>query len=221
MNRIAIFDCDGTIVDSQAAICMAMERAFTEHDLVPPPRQAIRRIVGLSLPQAIWSLRPDGDEAGNVSLTESYKQAFGAIRRSGEQQMPLHDGIAELFGGLAEAGWLLGIATGMSDRGLHHLLHEHDLARYFVTLQTADRSPSKPHPAMVLSALAETGMEADRAVVIGDSSYDMMMAVDAGARAIGVAWGYHDRDELIDAGAMAVAGDMAELGRLLDGCFDD
>ena len=106
--------------------------------------------------------------------------------------------------GLHGAGYLLGIATGKSYRGLEHMLAEFDLGRYFVTLQTSDKAPSKPHPGMVEQAVAEAGVTAQETVVVGDTSFDMEMAVNAGARAIGVGWGYHEADELHHAGALTV-----------------
>ncbi len=130
-------------------------------------------------------------------------------------EQPLFDGIADLLGGLRQAGWLLGIATGMSDRGLTHCLAAHGLTDHFVTLQTADRHPSKPHPAMLEAALAEAGAEPAQAVMIGDTAFDMQMARDAGVGALGVDWGYHEPDELRAAGARFVAATPGGLGEYL------
>ena len=113
--------------------------------------------------------------------------------------------IADLVEALHADGWLLGVATGKSDRGLEHCLASHGLSRHFVTLQTADRHPSKPHPAMLEAALFEAGAMPQHAVMIGDTAYDMVMAVNAGVRALGVDWGYHTPAELVDAGAEIVA----------------
>jgi phosphoglycolate phosphatase len=127
----------------------------------------------------------------------------------------LYEGIAALLDALRDDGWLLGVATGKSDRGLAHCLAEHGLDGHFVTLQTADRHPSKPHPAMLEAAMSATGTRARDCAMIGDTAYDMAMARAAGVRAIGVAWGYHAVAELVEAGAEAVAASPAELGRLL------
>jgi phosphoglycolate phosphatase len=120
-----------------------------------------------------------------------------------------------LLDALLDDGWLLGVATGKSDRGLEHCLASHGLSRHFVTLQTADRHPSKPHPAMLEAALFEAGAMPQHAVMIGDTAYDMMMAVNAGVRALGVDWGYHTPAELSDAGAEAVARNPLHLLELL------
>lgn len=213
--RLAIFDCDGTLVDSQADIGAAMDGAFHAMGLVPPPRSETWRIVGLSLVEAMRRLHPEGDAQAHDMLTQAYKDTFRARREAGMVGEPLYDGIAALVEDLAQRGWLLGVATGKSDRGLAHCLATHGLSRHFVTLQTADRHPSKPHPSMIEACLDATGADTALTVMIGDTAYDMAMARNAGVRAIGVDWGYHERAELFAAGAHAVAGTVAELAELL------
>src|SRR3546814_16607044 len=101
-------------------------------------------------------------------------------------------------------GWLLGVATGKSDRGLNLCLASHGLSARFVTLQTADRHPSKPHPSMIEQAMAAAGAVAATTAMIGDTSFDMEMAVNAGTRALGVGWGYHYGKELVMDGGRRV-----------------
>jgi phosphoglycolate phosphatase len=128
----------------------------------------------------------------------------------------LFDGILELLDALERDGWLLAVATGKSDRGLRHCLGQHGIHARFVSLQTADRHPSKPHPSMVEKAIAEAGAAPQTSIVVGDTSFDMAMAVNAAARGIGAGWGYHGPQELLDAGAVAVAerpGDVLGLIR--------
>ncbi|MGN6358605.1 MAG: HAD-IA family hydrolase [Novosphingobium sp.] len=215
MIRLAVFDCDGTLVDGQASICNAMERAFAEAGLAAPDRSAVRRIVGLSLPQAVRRLIPDEDAALHLEISDSYKRAFRAAREAGELSEPLFEGIADMVVTLRRAGWTLGVATGKSDRGLAHCLAMHGLTGHFATLQTADRHPSKPHPAMLEAALDEALAAPADAVMIGDTAYDMAMAVSAGVRAVGVAWGYHEPQELRAAGAEHVAASPAGLTEYL------
>ncbi len=216
MIKLAVFDCDGTLVDSQANICQSMEEAFRIADLPAPPRAAIRRIVGLSLVEAIRALLPEADDALHRRMAADYKAAFFHLRTSGAMaEEPLFDGIAEVLQGLTDAGWSLGVATGKSDRGLAHILAHHGLAHHFVTLQTADRHPSKPDPSMMLAAMDEAGAQPHMSVMIGDTSFDMAMGKAAGARAVGVAWGYHDVHELVAAGADVVADRVAALPGLL------
>lgn len=217
--RLAIFDCDGTMVDSQANICMAMEQAFAKMDMPNPDHHLVRRVVGLSLVEAMRGLLPDADEALHAELAEHYRQAFFDLRGSGGlQHEPLYDGLDALLHRLRDDGWLLAVATGKSDRGLSLCLEHHGLTDMFVSLQTADRHPSKPHPSMILQALADAGVEPDAAAMIGDTSFDMEMGVNAAVRAIGVDWGYHDPHELTEAGAVAIATTMDELYDHLSRC---
>jgi phosphoglycolate phosphatase len=216
MTRLAVFDCDGTLVDSQHNICTAMEQAFGARGLPLPEQAAIRRIVGLSLVEAMAKLLPDAEPALHHAVAADYKAAFHDLRRRGAIDEPLFDGIAEALLAIRGRGWLLGVATGKSDRGLAHVIANHGMSDLFVTLQTADRHPSKPHPAMVSAAMAAVGATPRTTVVIGDTSYDMAMARSAGARALGVAWGYHPAHELRGAGADAVAQHPANLIDLLE-----
>lgn len=202
MNKLAIFDCDGTLVDSGATIRAALEQAFEAHGLTCPPSQVTRKVIGLSLMESMAALVPGGDHA---ALTQSYKDAFFAMRGAGRVEEPLFEGIIELLDALEADGWLLGIATGKSDRGLRHCLEGHGLGGRFVTLQTADRNPSKPHPAMALAAMNEAGAEPHRTIFIGDTGWDMGCARNAGVGAIGAGWGYHEIEELTAQGAHGVA----------------
>ena len=215
MPRLAVFDCDGTLVDGQAAVCTAMDAAFAAQGLPLPDRHLVRRSVGLSLPQAVRSLLPEADEDLRQAIDLAYRHAFRAAREAGQLVEPLYAGVRELLDALRDAGWLLGVAPGKSDRGLEHCLATHGLSQHFITLQTADRHPSKPHPAMLEAALFEAGAGPDAAVMIGDTAFDMAMAVNAGVRALGVDWGYHTPAELTAAGAAAVARNPAELLELL------
>ena len=214
--KLAVFDCDGTLVDSQVNICRAMDETFLLAGLDPPPRAATRAIVGLSLVEAMRALLPDADAARARRLAADYKDVYHRLRMSGGlDDEPLFEGIAEVLERLVEAGWRLGVATGKSDRGLAHVLAAHGLADRFVTLQTADRHPSKPDPAMLLAAMAEVGAGPCETAMIGDTSFDMAMAKATGARAVGVAWGYHGVGELGGAGADVVATSVAQLLGLL------
>ena len=216
MNRLAIFDCDGTLVDSQHSIWRGLDTAFTAAGRETPPPEQARRIVGLSLVEAMQALLPEDERAVHVDLAERYKQAFSDLRATGLVEEPLFEGVAELLDGLEADGWLLGVATGKSDRGLGLCLDCHGLGNRFVTLQTADRHPSKPHPSMIEQAMADAGAGPAGTLMIGDTSYDMAMARAAGVTAVGVAWGYHPASELRDAGAHMVAShprDILEFAR--------
>jgi phosphoglycolate phosphatase len=208
VSKLAIFDCDGTLVDSGATITRALSETFDRHGLALPPLRESRKVIGLSLTEAMAALVPDAD---HVQLAETYKSCFHTARQNGLVEEPLFEGILELLDDLEADGWLLAVATGKSDRGLRHCLESHGLHARFVSLQTADRHPSKPHPSMVEQAMADARAEPAATVVVGDTSYDMAMAVAAGATAIGVGWGYHHRSELEAAGAHAVAEEPREV----------
>jgi phosphoglycolate phosphatase len=211
--RLAIFDCDGTLIDSQHSIVESMQGAFDAVSLPCPSRAQVLSIVGLSLPEAMARLLPEAETAFHHEIAEHYKQAFHRLRLAGALNEPLYDGIADLLDQLDEAGWLLAVATGKSDRGLALALEHHGLTGRFISLQTADRHPSKPHPSMIITALGDAAAEPVNAVMIGDTSFDMLMGQAAGVRALGVGWGYHKPDELFASGASSVAMDSAELAR--------
>jgi len=214
--RLAVFDCDGTLVDGQADVCWAMERAFTRAGLEAPDNHAVRRIVGLSLPAAVRSLAPDLSDDQNRAVTEFYRSSFRARREEGLLDEPLYEGIADLLRDLHAGGWQLAVATGKSDRGLAACLATHGISDLFVSLQTADRHPSKPHPAMLEAAVFEAGAQRSETVMIGDTSFDMMMARTIGVAAIGVGWGYHGEAELLASGARQVVGTAADLAAALE-----
>ncbi|MEJ1161247.1 HAD-IA family hydrolase [Prosthecomicrobium sp. N25] len=218
---LILFDVDGTLVDSQHMIVGSMDRAFLALGREPPSREATLGVVGLSLQIAIGRLAPDTDDAGIADLAEAYSRAFQELRAGPHRQEPLFPGALAAIERLgARDGVVLGIATGKSRRGVASLLDLHALHGRFATIQTADDHPSKPHPSMILTALDETGIDPDRAIIVGDSSYDMEMARAAGIRPIGVAWGYMDPETLRRAGAEAILESYEDLdgvaGRLLD-----
>lgn len=205
MNRLAIFDCDGTLVDSGGNIFAALSDAFTEHGVEVPSPEVSRKVIGLSLVEAIATLTPGETRDRHVALAESYKLHFQRARAEGRIEEPLFEGIPQLLEALEARSWLLAVATGKSDRGLNLCLDCHDLSKRFISLQTADRHPSKPHPSMVLQAMADAGAAPETTIVIGDTAFDMGMAVAAGATGIGAGWGYHEAHEMLAAGAIAVA----------------
>ena len=212
--RLVVFDFDGTLVDSQRVIIECMSGAFANHDLPVPTPHDIRRSVGLALEYAVASLLPDPDDRGlAIEVAESYRERAFAIRHGGDYDEPLFDGVRETIAALDRPNIWLGIATGKNRRGLLHSLEVHGLHHHFSTLKTADDGPSKPHPEILQQAMAETGVEPADTVMIGDTTYDMLLAGNAGARAVGVSWGYHGSEELLANGASCV---VESFGDLLD-----
>ena len=214
--RLAVFDCDGTLVDSQHSIISAMNAAWRVHGLDAPDARAVRRIVGLPLEIGIAKLLPDGDEEDFERLARHYRAAAYEMRQHEDYSEPLYPGAIDALDALEEVGYLLGVATGRSRRGLDAMLESHRLTGKFATLQTGDAAPGKPAPDMLLRAMAETGAGPGTTAMIGDTSFDMLMAKSAGAVAIGVSWGYHGEDELRECGAARVLADFGELPAALD-----
>ena len=204
MIRLVVFDCDGTLVDSQHAIVAAMRQAFTDNSLRLPEPEAVRQIVGLSLLKAMEALAPDAMPEQHRALERDYRRAFQLSRQREEHREALYPGAAETVAALDAAGYLLGVATGKGRRGLRTTLERYGLDGHFVTLQTAEDAPSKPHPGMLERAMAEVGAAPDETVLVGDTVFDIEMAVNAGAASIGVRWGYHDAALLSAAGARAI-----------------
>lgn len=211
--RLAVFDMDGTLIDSSRVIRQAMVRTYEAFGAPCPDEEATRRIIGLSLPEVFRKLSPEADAAGADRLVELYKTSFLAIRAEtgGEAEAPLFPGARAALDGLTGAGWLISAATGKARRGFDHAVTAHGLEGIFSHPQTADDARSKPHPEMVERTIALHGVEPGDTVMIGDTSYDMEMARGAGARAIGVGWGYHPAEELLAAGAETVIADFGEL----------
>ncbi|WP_299146814.1 HAD-IA family hydrolase [uncultured Tateyamaria sp.] len=216
--RLVIFDVDGTLVDSQADIIASMHAAFDAQDLMRPMRADILGIVGLSLDVAMRRLAPEAD---NDRLVQAYKDSYADLRRAnGAASSPLYPGARAVLDTLTTRDdMLLGVATGKSKRGLDGLIEAHGLQGVFATQQVADFHPSKPHPSMIHAALSETGTDAENAVMIGDTSYDLDMAAAAGVRGIGVAWGYHPPTRL--GAAHTIIDRFEDLHRVLDTLWSD
>lgn len=214
--RLIVFDVDGTLVDSQAAIVAAMTTAFAATDLPAPSPEAVRRVIGLSLDEAVARLiPPPTDPVVTAHVAEAYRQSFLAMRARRDYHEPLFPGARDAIVALDSPQACLGIATGKARRGLDATLRRHDLSRHFVTLQTADGGPGKPHPRMLRDAMAEVGAAPAETVFIGDTVFDMQMAARAGTAAVGVAWGYHDATELTAAGARSILSSFDELPETL------
>lgn len=213
--RLAVFDVDGTLVDSQHHIHASMAAAFAEAGLEGPTLAEIHAVVGLTLPIAIARIRPGLRPESVDRIVHAYKASF--LERRLRDDAPLFPGVREALDALSARGdLLLGIATGKGRRGLDAMLAHHDLGRFFVTAQCADDHPSKPHPAMLLAACAEAGVAPAEAAMIGDTTFDVEMAVAAGVVPVGVAWGYHATAALAAAGARWLAPDLPALARWME-----
>jgi phosphoglycolate phosphatase len=220
-TRLVIFDCDGTLIDSQHAIFACMSHAFDTAGLKAPTRAEVLGIVGLSLPEALLALAPRESEVVRRQLIDAYRAGFVGVRERLGEKEPVYDGIAAAIGALsARDDTVLGIATGKSKRGVARLLAQEGWEGHFFTVQTADDHPSKPHPSMIRQAMAEAGVAPQATVMIGDTTYEMEMARNARVGAIGVSWGYHAPERLARAGAHAVIRDGGDLVGAIEARLD-
>lgn len=211
--RLVAFDFDGTLVDSHATIVAAMIEAFDGHGRAPPAAAAVRDIIGLPLDASVTRLLPPGahDQAEIAAIGGRYRTAYTARTARPGHIDPLFPGVREILDLLDAHGMLYGIVTSKSRGGLARALAKHHLDTRFVTLQTADDGPCKPHPFLLERAMAAAGASAAGTVMIGDTTYDIEMAGNAGVDAIGVAWGAHEREALRAAGARCVLEGLEEL----------
>lgn len=208
--KLVIFDVDGTLFDSQDLIFRGMAMAFTAQGLTPPQKADVLQTVGLSLHVAIAWLAPEIAPDVQAQIVDSYKEVF--TTSSIADSAPLFPGALECIETLAaDDRIILAIATGKGRNGLLPMLDAHGLRSRFISIQTADTHPSKPHPSMLLTAMSECGIDAANTAMVGDTSFDMDMSRSAGARGLGVSWGYHAVPELRAAGAGFVADDYQQL----------
>ena len=197
--RLVVFDVDGTLVNSQAHILVSMRQAFSDLGLPVPNDQEIMHGIGLSLPQLMARLVPDATPDLHHALAARYKELSFARHSAvgSDAESPFYPGMREVLDELRGDDFtLMATATGKSRRGLNRMIAHHGLDGYFQSTQVADDHPSKPHPSMVHRAMSETGVAAENAVMVGDTSYDMAMGHAAGMATIGVSWGYHPASHL-------------------------
>lgn len=212
--RLIIFDIDGTLLDSKAIILASHAAAFGKHDLAVPSEAAIMALVGLSQRETFLALA--GEHGPVDGLIGAYQEAVWAFRAAGQHAETLFPGAAELIADLSKRDDIrLALATGKGRRGTNLIIEQYGWQGVFGSSHTSDENPSKPDPTMLLRAMEIAGVPASDSVMIGDSPFDMQMAVKAGVTPVGVAWGHQPRDTLFANGAVAVAEDFADLTRLI------
>ena len=213
---LAVFDVDGTLIDSRALIHRAAVESAREIGMAEPSYDAVRQIVGLSLAQALRELAPELADAEHAAFVAGFQGAFQRFHAEPGFKEPLYDGAEQTLRRLKREGWIIAMATGNSRRGVERILNLHGWGEVFDTTWCADDGPGKPHPNMITKALEATGADARQAIMIGDTSHDMRMAVNAGVYAQGVSWGFHTTEEILASGAHHVAHSFGELDAALD-----
>lgn len=216
MSRpLAVFDIDGTLVDSRASILQAATDAARELGLPDPEYDRVRQIVGLSLPHALAVLEPGLTPLELERFTAAFRASFGRMFDAGHEE-PLYPGAMQTLRRLHKDGWRLSLATGQNRRGVARNLARAGWAELFVSSHCAEDGPGKPDPAMLHAAMTAASAQPASTVMIGDTAHDISMAVAAGVMPQGVAWGFHTPQEQTAAGAAHVAMDFDDLEAALD-----
>ncbi|HYP66924.1 MAG TPA: HAD-IIIA family hydrolase [Thiobacillaceae bacterium] len=209
--ELLIFDWDGTLMDSAGHIVESIQKACADLGIAVPSDRECRQIIGLGLVQALQTLLPNLPEPDYPRLTERYRHHY--LGRDAE--IPLFDGVPAGIRELRQTGYVLAVATGKSQIGLQRALDYHALGGYFSATRCADQTYSKPHPAMVLEILDELLVAPEQAIVIGDTSHDMLMAQNAGVDRLAVAYGAHEHDDLLAHDPVAVLHSFGEVRQWL------
>lgn len=204
---LIVFDWDGTVMDSTAVIAGSIQAACRDLGLQVPDDQTARHVIGLGLDQALRHAVPELTEAMRPQLVERYRHHFLAQDRA----IPLFDGARETIVELHEAGYRLGVATGKSSNGLDRALDTSGMKGYFHATRTADRTFSKPNPAMLLELMDELGASAPRTLMVGDTTHDLQMAQNASVGAVAIGHGAHPPEQLQELNPLALVDDFAEL----------
>lgn len=200
-HQLIIFDWDGTLMDSIDKIVLCMQQAAKNQQQIVPAEQAVKNIIGLSLLKATQQLFPTLLLAQQESLVEAYRDQYNLMHHI---NTPFYDGIAELLTNLKAQGYILAVATGKGRNGLNRMMQKTNTEHLFSATICADESNSKPDPLMIHSLLKELGISSSQALMIGDSSYDLDMAANAGVKSLGVSYGVHGREVLMLSKPIAV-----------------
>lgn len=189
-----IFDWDGTLIDSAQRIVDALQAAIAECGLPSRTAEQSRNIIGLGLPEAITALYPEFSAIGREALRQSYVKHYLA---ADHQPCELFPSVLTTLHALKEKNFHLAVATGKSRRGLDRVLDQLQLHDFFDATRCADETRSKPHPQMLHELLTELKLTTERAVMVGDTEYDLAMARSAGIQCIAVDYGAHAIDRLL------------------------
>jgi phosphoglycolate phosphatase len=210
---LIVFDWDGTVMDSTAVIAGSIQAACRDLDLPVPSDEAARHVIGMGLAQALRHAVPDAPEEMLQPMVERYRHHYLAQ----DEAIPLFAGAREMIAELHDAGYLLAVATGKSHIGLDRALRSSGMGIYFHAMRTADRTFSKPHPAMLLEIMDELGVESARVLMVGDTTHDLQMAINAGVDAVGMTHGAHPQEQLGELQPLALLDDFGELRNWLAG----
>lgn len=204
---LIVFDWDGTVMDSTAAIACSIQSACRDLDLPVPSDEDARYVIGMGLIEALRHAVPDAPESMYEPLAQRYRYHFLAQ----DSVIPLFAEARATIQELHEQGYWLAVATGKNRNGLNRVLESCDMGQYFHATRTADQTFSKPHPAMLLEIMDELGLAADRVLMVGDTTHDLQMAINAGVDAVGVTHGAHPVEQLRALNPLALLDDFVQL----------
>jgi phosphoglycolate phosphatase len=204
---LLIFDWDGTLMDSTGAIAESIQMASADMGMQVPTKEEAKQIIGLGLAEALQTLFPDLTSADYPHLVERYRYHF----LGQDHTLPLFDGVADSIAALHAADYWLGVATGKSRKGLERAFDQSGLRKFFHASRCADEGYSKPHPGMVLELMDYCGVDAERTLMIGDTSHDLQMALNAGVASVGVTYGAHSLASLQACQPLFVADNFQDL----------
>lgn len=207
-TQLIVFDWDGTLMDSEGEILSCMRAAIRDLELEPRTDDELRNIIGLGLQEALRTLYPQGSNSELQQLTARYRHHF---LESPRRRSELFPGVQEMIVELHEAGHFLAVATGKGRQGLNKVLRQTELEQYFHTTRCADECHSKPNPQMLHEIMDYLGVEADNALMIGDTEYDLQMATNAGVDSLAVSYGVHDTQRLIECQPLDCLSSVEEL----------
>lgn len=201
MNQLLIFDWDGTLMDSALKITRCIQAAGMQLGLEVPDHDTAKLVIGLGLEEAMQTLFKGASAATIHQLIDGYKHFFV---HQDETAQPLFAGVEDGLKRLSDTGVLIAIATGKSRVGLDRVLEQNELRQHFVYTRCADEARTKPHPQMLHDILEYTAISPDRAIMIGDTSFDMQMAANANIRGLAVSYGAHPLERLENTHASAI-----------------
>jgi phosphoglycolate phosphatase len=208
---LIVFDWDGTLMDSTATIVKCIQDSARDLGLPVPDKRAASYVIGLGLQDAMEAALPDLDPVYYPKMVERYRHHY----LSQDNDLTLFDGVPAMLDDLAQAGYFLAVATGKSRVGLNRAMNAGKLLSVFDATRCADETFSKPHPAMLQELTRELGQDMKRTVMIGDTTHDLQMAINAGASGVAVHYGAHTKDELAALAPLYAADSVAELHRWL------
>ncbi len=217
--KLALFDYDGTIVDSAIMIVEGAIAAFRMCGLPDPNPQKVRENIGKPLAIALDEYMPPGYNVTPEQISEAYRSWYAEQGRLGLQNEPLYTGVVDLLKELKADEWLIGIATNKSRIGLTNGLAKHDMSNFFDITLTTDENIPKPNPAMAIKAMKDLGIQDKFCVIIGDTINDIGLGVNAGIISVGVTWGYNDKNLLLTAGATHLVDNASDLSKLMKTMF--